>query len=143
MPNAVLTPYLLFGGRADEAIEYYCSALGAKQTALLRYSDHPDEPPEGTLPAGFEDKVMHAELRIAGAVLMLSDGSGPGGSFRGFRLSLTLPSAAAAQAAFFALSEDGTVDMPICETFWSPCFGMVTDKFGVGWMITVMSKPPA
>jgi len=142
MPNAVITPYLFFGGRADEAIEYYREALGAVQVALMRYSEHTDQPPEGTLPAGFENKVMHAELRITGAALMLSDGTGAEGAFRGLRLSLALPTAADAQKAFFALAEDGTVDMPIAETFWSPCFGMVTDKFGVGWMITVELEPP-
>jgi PhnB protein len=92
------------------------------------------------LQAGFEDKVMHATIRIGGAVLMASDGCNDKSRFDGFRLSLALPTEADANRAFAGLSDEGVVEMPLSKTFWSPCFGMVTDRFGVGWMVTVTAE---
>ena len=76
----------------------------------------------------------------AKTTLMASDGCGPeDGNFDGFSLSLTEPGEADADRVFAALSEGGTVKMPLTKTFWSPRFGMLTDRFGLGWMITVMA----
>jgi PhnB protein len=70
---------------------------------------------------------------------MLSDGHCSGKpNFAGFSLSVTAPDEAAARRMFSALAEGGAVTMPIGKTFWSPCFGMLTDRFGVGWMVTVV-----
>jgi PhnB protein len=69
---------------------------------------------------------------------MASDGCTEGVNFQGFSLSLSVGSEAEAERAFAALSNGGQVRMPLTKTFWSPCFGMVTDRFGVGWMVTVM-----
>lgn len=140
MPATTIQPYLFFEGRCDEAIEFYRKGLGAEVEMLVRYKDSPEPPPPGMLPPGFEDKIMHATLRIGGAVLMVSDGGCEGDvvlKFDGFRLSLALPTEAAAQSAFAALSDGGQVVLPLTKTFWSPCFGMVTDRFGVGWMVTL------
>jgi PhnB protein len=137
MSTAMIQPYLFFGGRCEEAIEFYRTAIGAEVEMLLRHKDSPDAPPEGMLQEGFEDKVMHASLSVGGALLMVSDGCDAKASFGGFRLSLTLSTKSDAQAAFKALGEGGQVDLPLGETFWSPCFGMLTDRFGVGWMVTV------
>ncbi len=139
MSTTVIQPYLFFGGRCEEAIEFYSTAIGAEVEMLLRHKDSPDAPPEGILQEGFENKVMHASLNVGGALLMASDGCDERSSFGGFRLSLTLPTQSEAQAAFAALGEGGQVDLPLGETFWSPCFGMLTDRFGVGWMVTVPS----
>lgn len=141
MTSTTIQPYLFFGGRCEEAISFYQKALGAEVEMLMRYKDSPEPPPPGMLQAGFEDKVMHAELRIGGAVLMASDGCDDKSRFDGFRLSLALPTEAAAQCAFTGLAEGGEVQMPLTQTFWSPCFGMVSDRFGVGWMVTVAAEP--
>lgn len=143
MSVTLIQPYLFFGGRCDEAIEFYRKALGAEVEMLMRYSESPDPPPPGMLQPGFEDKVMHATLRIGEAILMTSDGCGDEVSFDGFRLSLTMPSEADAGRVFAALSDGGEVQMALTKTFWSPCFGMVTDRFGVGWMVTVASEANA
>jgi PhnB protein len=89
------------------------------------------------VPAGWDDKIMHSALRIGTASLMASDGCSEGGKFEGFSLSLTVASEAEARKKFDALAQDGQVRMPLGKTFWSPCFGMVTDRFGIGWMIGV------
>ena len=141
MMNATIQPYLFFGGRCEEAISFYQKVLGAELEMLMRHRDSPEPPPPGMLQAGFEDKVMHAELRIGGAVLMASDGCDDKSRFDGFRLSLALPTEADAQRAFAGLADGGEVQMPLTKTFWSPCFGMVTDRFGVGWMVTVAAEP--
>ena len=80
---------------------------------------------------------MHATLRIGDANLMASDGCSEGTNFQGFSLSLTAANEADAKRKFAALAEGGQVQMPLGKTFWSPCFGMVADRFGVGWMVTV------
>lgn len=141
MTNTTIQPYLFFGGRCEEAINFYQKTFGAELEMLMRHRDSPEPPPPGMLQAGFEDKVMHAELRIGGAVLMASDGCDDKSRFDGFRLSLALPTEADAQRAFAGLAEGGEVQMPLTKTFWSPCFGMVTDCFGVGWMVTVAAEP--
>jgi PhnB protein len=133
-------PYLFFEGRCEEAIELYRGALGAEVTALMRYKDSPVPPdPEkcaGGTPPGSEDKVMHASFRIGETEVMASDGmcSGQPG-FQGVALSLTVPDEATAERFFAALEDGGQVQMPLAQTFFSPRFGMVADRFGVSWMI--------
>ncbi|RUL88301.1 VOC family protein [Tautonia sociabilis] len=136
MAETALTPYLFFGGRCAEALEFYRSALGAEVELVMRHDESPDPHPPGLLAPGFESKIMHASIRVWGQRLMASDGCDASSRFDGFRLSLTLPTEADARLAFDALADGGTVQMPLTRTFWSPCFGMVTDRFGIGWMIT-------
>lgn len=138
MKKAIVQPYLFFGGRCEEALEFYRSALGAQVEMLMKHKDSPEAPPPGLLKPGWENKVMHTSIRIGDTVVMASDGCGPGGEFSGFSLSVSCPTEADAQRAFAALSAGGQVKMPLCKTFWSQCFGMLTDKFGVGWMVTVL-----
>jgi PhnB protein len=131
-------PYLFFDGRCDEAVEFYTQALGAKMTLLMRFKDSPDPPPPGTMPPGFADKVMHANLCLGDTQVMVSDGRCTGQpSFQGFALSLSVTNVAEAERLFSALAEGGQVQMPLATTFWSPRFGMLTDRFGVAWMINV------
>ena len=133
--------YLSFEGRCEEAIEFYRKALGAQVAMLMRYKESPEPPPPGKRPPGYENKIMHASLRIGDGTLMASDGMAQGQPrFQGFSLSLTAPDQAKANQFFAALSEGGQVQMPLTKTFWSPLFGMVTDRFGVGWMVTVPHK---
>jgi len=137
MNNTIVQSYLFFGGCCDEALEFYRTALGAKVDMLMRYKESPEPLPPGRLPPGFENKVMHATFSIGGTTLMASDGCEEGQSFTGFSLSLAVPTEAEANRAFAALAAGGQVKMPLTKTFWSPCFGMVTDRFGIGWMVSV------
>jgi PhnB protein len=131
-------PYLMFDGRCEEAIEFYKKALGAELTMLMRFKDSPDAPPPGAVPPGSDNKVMHATLRIGDSIVMASDGNCAGQTaFAGFSLSVMVNDTAEAQRVFNALAESGKVLMPLGKTFWSPGFGMLTDRFGVGWMVNV------
>ena len=139
-PVQSLQPYLSFDGRCDEAIEFYRNALGAEVAMLMRFRESP-EPGMRTPEAG--DKVMHASLRIGDATLLLSDGRcGGKPTFHGFGLSLSVANEADAERLFASLADGGQVQMPLTETFFSPRFGMVADRFGVCWMIIVPSEQP-
>lgn len=104
---------------------------------IMRYKDSPDPMPPGMIPPGWEDKVMNVSFRIGGTSVMASDGCEEGQGFAGFSLSVSLPTAADADRVLDALVAGGQVRMPMARTFWSPRFGMLTDRFGVGWMVTV------
>ncbi len=133
----VVQPYLFFDGRCEEALAFYQQALGAEVQMLMRQAESPEPPPPGVLPPGSEQKVMHASFKLGDTVVMASDGRcGGHPEFKGFSLSLTLPDAAAAQRTFDALAAGGRVEMPLAKTFWSPLFGMLADRYGVGWMVS-------
>jgi len=136
-------PYLFFGGRCEEAIEFYKKALGAEVVMLSRFKDAPERQPD--LPECFDDKVMHASLQIGETMIMASDGRCEGqATFEGFSLSITVADEAEADRVFAALSGDGgLVTMPLAKTFWALKFGMLQDRFGVGWMVSVMHNPQA
>jgi PhnB protein len=132
-------PYLFFEGRCDEAIEFYRKNLGAEVSALMRYQESPEPHQPGSLPPGSEHKVMHALITIGDTKVMVSDGRCSGKPvFQGFALTITAPDAARANKMFAALADGGQVQMALAKTFFSPRFGMVTDRFGVLWMIIVM-----
>jgi PhnB protein len=135
-----IQPYLFFEGRADEAVAFYQKVFGAEVQMLMRYKDSPDPCPEGMIPPGSENKVMHMSMKIGDAVVMGSDGrcSGTPG-FQGFSLSYAAKDATDADRVFSALSDGGTVQMPMGKTFFSPRFGMVADRFGVSWMVIVQA----
>jgi PhnB protein len=137
MSSHVVQPYLFFGGRCEEALAFYRTALGAEIERLLRHKDNPETPPPGTLQPGFENKVMHASFRIGKTTLMASDGCSDGSTFSGFSLAISVPNEAEADRIFNALAAQGQVQMPLTKTFWSPRFGMLTDRFGIGWMVSV------
>ena len=131
----LVEPYLFFEGRCEEALDFYHKALGAEVTALMRFKESPDP---DMCPAGAEDKVMHATVRIGHTTIMASDGMSSGHlAFQGFSMCLSLADKDEVARLFTALSDGGQVQMPLAETFWSPLFGMVTDRFGVSWMILV------
>jgi len=131
----LVNPYFFFNGRCEEAVNFYATALGTKVDMLMRFRESP-EPPQMQLPPGSEDKVMHASLHIGDTVVMASDGMmAADASFKGFALSISVPDKATADRYYTALSAGGKAEMPLAKTFWSPYFGMLTDKFGVDWMI--------
>jgi PhnB protein len=133
-----IEPYLFLNGRCEEAVEFYKNALGAEVLMLMRFKESPEPPQPGMIPPGSENKIMHVSLRIGDATLMASDGRcGGQPSFQGFALSLTVPNEAEADRLFSALASGGQVQMPLAKTFFSPRFGMVADRFGVSWMISV------
>jgi len=130
--------YLFFDGRCEEAIEFYKKVLGAEVTMLMRFKDSPEPPQPGMIPPGSENKIMHVSFRVGDTTVMASDGRCTGqANFQGFSLSLTVANEAEADRKFAALAEGGQVQMPMAKTFWSPRFGMVTDRFGLGWMVSV------
>ncbi|MGF1593916.1 MAG: VOC family protein [Kiloniellaceae bacterium] len=133
-----LQPYLFFDGRAEEAAGFYTRVLGAEVEMLMRFKESPEPPQPGMLPPGSDDKVMHMSLRIGDTRVMMSDGHCQGQpAFKGFSLTLTLAGTAEVDRVFAALAEGGEVQMPLAETFFSPRFGMVADRFGVSWMVIV------
>ena len=134
-------PYLDFDGRCEEALDYYRKALGAEVKMLLRYADGPQASSQECaqmLPPGSEKKVMHSEFSIGDTTLMGSDGMCSGKpKFEGFSISLTAPNDAEAKRLFDALADGGEVRMPLGPAFFATSFGMVADRFGLGWMIAV------
>jgi PhnB protein len=139
-PNSTahVQPYLFFGGRCEEALEFYRTAIGAEVDMIMRHKESPEPPPPGMLAEGFENKIMHASFRVGSSTIMASDGcSQEDANFNGFMLSIAVPSETEADRIFAALSEGGEVKMPLEKTFWSPKFGMLTDRFGLGWMVNV------
>jgi PhnB protein len=134
----VIQPYLFFNGRCEQAVEFYRQALGAEVEFTMRYKESPEPLPPGRVPAGFENKIMHTSFRIGQTTVMASDGcSTDKASFEGFSLALSVATESEADRVFAALADGGQVGMPLTKTFWSPRFGMVTDRFGVSWMVSV------
>lgn len=131
-------PYLFFNGRCEEAVEFYKKTLNAEVTMHIRFQESPEPHPPGMLPPGSEHKIMHTTFRIGDTNVMASDGRCDGNaSFQGFSLSLAAADEAEANRLFAALADGGQVQMPLAKTFWSPCFGMVADRFGVSWMVSL------
>jgi uncharacterized protein YbaA (DUF1428 family)/uncharacterized glyoxalase superfamily protein PhnB len=136
--SSLIQPYVFFRGRCEEAIEYYQAKLGAEVSMLLRFSDNPDKPPRDKVPATLDQKIMHAEITVAGATLMLSDGMKSGSiDNQAVSLSLSVSSEAEADRIFNALAADGRIEMPMGPAFFAKRFGAVADKFGISWMIMV------
>jgi PhnB protein len=132
-----IQPYIFFEGRAEEALNFYRTTLGAEVTALMRYKESPDQ---NMIPPGGGEKIMHGSFSVDGATVMVSDGHVNGApNFKGFGLSMMPSSIADAEKKFAALSAGGQVQVPLTKTFFSPCFGMVTDRFGVLWLIYVVA----
>jgi len=128
-----LNPYLLFNGECEAAFKFYAQVLGGKVEALVT---HAGTPAEQHVPAEWRDKVLHARMTVGDTVLMASDT--PPDRYQkpqGFSVSIQLKDKAAAEAIFNALAENGVVLMPFAQTFWSPGFGMCTDRFGIPWMV--------
>src|SRR5579862_8675820 len=141
MTNMHVQPYLFFGGRCEEALAFYRKALGAQIDTVSKYSDSPEPAPPGMLAPGFEGKVMHCQFRVGGSIIMGSDGCREDDKTgAGFKLALSVATEAEADRAFAALSDGGKVSMPLSKTFWSQKFGMLTDRFGIEWMVNLAAE---
>lgn len=135
-------PYLCFNGRCDEALELYKKIFNTKVDFLMRFSEAPEGACGGApLPANWNDKVMHSSMQIGESTIMFTDGmSADPPKFDGITLTVLAADAAEADRLFAALGEGGQMQMPLGETFFSPRFGMVADKFSVSWMV-IVPKP--
>jgi PhnB protein len=131
------TPYFILHGKADEAIEFYRTALGATPEALIRFGDM-----DQSCPVAQRKRVMHAALRVGQALLMLSDGSDEGEIPKGGPVSvaLDLDDAVELKRTFDALAGSGTVIQPIMDAPWGGLFGVVTDRYGIAWMFNCTAK---
>ena len=128
--------YVSFGGRCEEALEFYKKSIGAEVISLMRWKDSPDAAMKS--PAGYEEKVMNASFRIGETELMADDGmGGQHAEFRGMTLVIEVADDLEAKRVFTALGQGGKVTMALSKTFWTSSFGMLTDKFGVPWMMNV------
>lgn len=125
------TPYLILSGKAAEAVPFYQRALGAEVTALQRFGEV-----RNNCPDALKNQVMHAELKVGDARLMMSDGTPdtkptPGGTVN---VALDFDNAAQARKCFEALSEKGAVFQPLIDAPWGALFGALQDQYGVNWM---------
>lgn len=133
-----VSPYLFFEGCCEQAIEFYKAELGAEVLMLMRYGEAPPHEGPSRLPPGSDSKIMHAGFKIGETEINASDGMCSGQpNFQGFSLSLRVANVATAERLFAGLAEGGQVRQPLTETFFAPRFGMVADKFGLGWMVLV------
>jgi PhnB protein len=130
-----------FGGRCEEALEFYKTTIGAEVTGLIRWKDSPD--PAMKPPPGFDNKIMNAAFRIGDTQLMADDGMAEKpAEFKGMTLAIAVADDAEAKRVFTALGQGGAVTMPLMKTFWTSSFGTLTDKFGVPWMVNVAVPTP-
>jgi PhnB protein len=125
--------YLHFPGNCEQAFKFYETVFGGEITFMMK---HEEAPTQMELPEGWRDKVMHATLKIGESTVMGADS--PPGLYQqpaGFTVSIGLNDPAAAQQIFAKLAEGGSVRMPLQKTFWAQLFGMLTDRFGIPWMV--------
>ena len=127
-----LNVYLSFAGNCKEALMFYQSVLGGEIASIMTYG----ESPEDMGPADWKDKVMYGSLQVAGMDLMASDVD-PDRFVtpQGYHISIMVDDVEEAERVFGALSEGGTTVTPLEETFWAARFGMLTDRFGISWMV--------
>lgn len=136
-------PYLFLDGRCEEAVNFYKTALNAEVTMMMRFKENPEPQPNPMGGKELDEKIMHASFKVGQTELMASDGYAKGKpEFKGITLSLSAATEAEARKIFAALSEGGQVQMPLAKTFYSPCFGMLADRFGVSWMVIVPGEMP-
>ncbi|QGQ98147.1 glyoxalase/bleomycin resistance/extradiol dioxygenase family protein [Paenibacillus psychroresistens] len=129
--------YLNFNGNTREAVEFYAEVFGAEKTNFMTFGEAPPHP-DYALPEEAKNLVMHTRLNIDGSNVMFSDVF-PGSPFiAGNNISLSIVNADmdGMKAAFDKLKEGGTVVMELQETFWSKCYGSLTDKFGIIWQFS-------
>jgi PhnB protein len=131
-------PHLLINRRCEEAAKFYCNNLGAEITAMMRFNEMPAGENNSMVSPENADKIMHMSLRIGETEIFASDGlctSNEAQKFEGFSLSITVPNESEAERVFTVLADGGKVDMPLMPSFFSPKFGMLTDRFNVEWIV--------
>ena len=135
-----LSVHLNFNGNCKDAFALYSKVFGAKQNMTMTYGEAPAAAP---VPSDWKDKVMHTSISLGEGMLMGCDAppdrSKPLG---GFQVSVGTSDQAEVRRIFNGLAEGGSIQMPLDKTFWSPLFGMCTDKFGVAWMVGAPGEMP-
>ena len=132
-----IQPYLFFNGHCEEAVQYYQKHLGAKVNVLMRYKEMPSDAARPGVNYDGE-KIMYGNLTIGDSVIMVSDDCvNTNVPFHGFSLSISVNDEKEAERVFAALTDGGKVHAPLSKTFFSPCFGMAVDRFGMSWMVIV------
>jgi PhnB protein len=128
-----LNPYLFFNGQCEAAFKFYAKVLGGD---IIMMMSHEGTPAAGQVPPEWQGKIIHARMKVGDKTLMGSDAP-PGNqeTMQGFSVTLGVADPAEAERIFHALAENGTVRMPIGETFWAVRFGMLVDQFGTPWMV--------
>ena len=124
-----LTPYLMFNGNCEEALNFYATTIGGQITHLSRFEGSPAESMSAD-----KQKVMHATFEGPGFSFMASDGSKPVTDSGNIHLCIDYKDAAAMENVFNALADGGNITMRLQDTFWGAKFGMLTDRFGINWM---------
>ncbi len=144
MPS--INPYITFNGNCEEAFSHYKSIFGGDIPYIGRYSDMPPSEDGKSCPPGDENKIMHVCLPIGeGTMLMGSDSSDAFGHAtivgNNITISVNAGSTEEADRIFNGLAEGGRATMPMSKTFWGAYFGMLTDKFGINWMVNYDENP--
>lgn len=135
-----MTPYIMFNGNCEEALNFYAKALNGKIKNLMRFEGSPVGPMAAE---GEKQKILHSYFEGKGILFMASDagGGGPKLNKNGMvHLSINFDEPDEQKKVFKELSEGGEVGMPLQDTFWGARFGMITDKFGVNWMLNCEKK---
>ncbi|MEB4676502.1 VOC family metalloprotein YjdN [Enterobacteriaceae bacterium G50] len=142
-----LSPYIAFAGNCADAIAYYQQTLGAELLYKITFGEMPKDaqessdgcPSSQTYP---ENAIAHANLKIAGSDIMMSDGAQSGNTgYSGFTLVLDTQDVNEGKRWFDSLASEGQIEMAWQETFWAHGFGKVTDRYGLPWMINVVKQP--
>ncbi len=128
-----INTYLIFDGTCAEAVQFYEKVLGGKIVMMMSFGEMPGDMP---MSADAKKRIAHARLAIGDKFLMASDcPPGRAEAAKGFNLNISVKEPAEADRLFKELSADGTITMPIQETFWAKRFGMLFDRFGTPWMV--------
>ncbi|KZE66141.1 hypothetical protein AWM68_07130 [Fictibacillus phosphorivorans] len=136
-----VNPYLVTNGNGKEAVQFYVDAFNAELISLQTFGDMPEDP-NHPLPSEAKDRVMNAQFKVGDTVMMLSD-TFPGMPYSlGNQVSIAIhiDTVEEAKNVFEKLSQDGKVTMPLQETFWSPSYGQVKDKYGVEWQVSTIKQ---
>ena len=140
-------PYLNFNGNCAEAMAFYAKVFGGKQGPVMTFGSMPPMPAMPPIPDSAKNAVMHTFVQVGDQEIMASDvmpeacGGAKYQPPQGMQLSVRVDTVEEGERIFQALSDGGTITMPFAKTFWSPGFGMVTDRFGTPWMVNVFEQP--
>lgn len=138
-----LISYFVFNGNTKEAFEFYKEVFQAESNGLMTFGETNE--PGYEMPEEIKDRILHAELTVGDSKIYFSD-TMPGHPIEEkcekISIAITDLNEAEARELFEKLSNGGTVTMPLQHTFWSPCYGSATDKFGINWQISVQAEIP-
>ncbi len=133
--------HLVFPGNCREAFAFYEKTFGSKIQLTMTFGDAPAGSP---VPPDSKDLIMHTSMPVGSMILMGCDApKGREDALGGFQVSIDSTDEAEVKRLFTTLSEGGSIQMPLSPTFWSPLFGMLKDRFGVGWMVSIPGPQPS